>query len=143
MWYKDGEYTANPQIPDVANAHRRHYLQAGWIPVEDHRPESVEPYERLVLDTEATVDGVRHRHYKAERRPDAEIEEMRRQEYIDRADPVLIAVLAYEREAQILRAAKDDAGAEEALVKRDALQTDWSAVRRAIRSEYSNGGTER
>jgi len=76
MWYKDGKYTANPNIPGVANAHDTHYRAAGWIPVEDHRPESIEPYEQLVLDTEATVDGVRHRHYKAERLSDNEIREI-------------------------------------------------------------------
>ena len=86
MWYKDGEYRANPNIPGVANAHDTHYRDAGWIPVEDHRPESIETYERLVLDTEETVDGVRHRHYKAEHRPDAEIRQMREARYVAETD---------------------------------------------------------
>ena len=80
MWYKDGVYTNSPNIPGVANAHDTHYRDAGWIPVEDHRPECL-PYQRLVLDTEETVDGVRHRHYRAEHLPDAEIRQMREARY--------------------------------------------------------------
>ena len=76
MYYKNGEYKTNPNNPGVANAHDTHYRAAGWIPVEDHRPESVEPYERLVLDNEYTEDGKRHREWVAERMPDSEIRDI-------------------------------------------------------------------
>ena len=85
MWYKDGEYKTNPNIPRVANAHDTHFIDAGWMPVEDHRPEC-EGYQRLVLDTEETVDGVRHRHYRAEHLPDAEIKRMREARYTEETD---------------------------------------------------------
>ena len=75
MWYKDNKYRANPNSPGVANAHDTHYRDAGWMPVEDHRPEC-QPYERLVLDTEYTEDGKRHREWVAERMPDSKIRDI-------------------------------------------------------------------
>ena len=111
MWYKDNKYRANPNIPGVANAHETHCRDAGWIPVEDHRPEC-EGYQRLVLDTEETVDGVRHRHYNAEHRPDAEIRQMREARYTAETDKLHLQE-----------------------VRGDIAEGDWQAAMDSIRAE--------